>query len=181
MNYSISIVSSFNFLFLALLAIAVLLMTKAIYTLKKFPELKKQSIKELVVGGLVTLVIFALFIVVPLISGIFIDKNNLALRLPTGFTFTTYTSDDIISAKVVDLSTQPEYNIYSKVVGTEIRDYREGIFRLGAGKESTVEAEVFLNGKKALYVETTGKPLLLGPDKFDAFVESFSENIKPIE
>ncbi|MGL4606649.1 MAG: hypothetical protein ACRCU3_04215 [Eubacteriaceae bacterium] len=181
MNYSISLFSSFNILFLGLLAIVALLLGKAIYTLKTFPELKGKAIKEIVAGGIVALLVTGIFIVVPLISGITIEKNKLSLRLPTGFTFTSYSSDEIVSAKIVDLETQPEYAIYSKVVGTQTRDYSEGIFRLGSGETETAEAQVFLNGKKALYVETKGMPLLLGPDHFEDFVSHFSKEIKAIE
>jgi len=177
MNYSISILSSLNPLLFALLAVAGLLLGKAIYTYKTFPDLRGKAIKEIVIGAPVTLLVLVIFIVVPLISGININKNELSLKLPTGFTFVTYTGNDILSAKIVDLETQPEYAIKSKVVGTESRGYREGIFQLANG----TEAEVLLNGKKALYVETTGKPLLLGPDYFDNFVKDFSENIKPVE
>ncbi|MGV8906371.1 MAG: PH domain-containing protein [Acetobacterium sp.] len=176
MNYSISILSSFNPLFFALLAIAALLLGKAIYTYKAFPDLKWKAIKEMVVGGVLSLLIIGLFIVVPLISGITINKNELSLRLPTGFTFETLTGDDILSATVVDLEAQPEFATASKVVGTEIRDYREGIFEF----ENKTEVMVLLSGKKALYVETTGKPLLLGPGNFDNFVKDFSENLKPV-
>ncbi|MBK5244886.1 MAG: hypothetical protein JJE18_07665 [Eubacteriaceae bacterium] len=177
MNYSVSLLSSFNPLFLALLAIAGLLLGKAIYTYKAFPELRGKAIKEMVIGGFLTLLIIGLFIVIPLISGISINKNELSLRLPTGFTFEILNGAEILSAKVVDLEAQPEYAIASKVVGTEIHNYQEGIFKL----ESGAETKVFLNGKKALYVETTGKPLLLGPDYFDNFIKDFSENIKPLE
>lgn len=176
MNYSISLINSFNPLFFALLAIALLLLGKAVYTYKSFEDLRGNAIKEMVVGGLVLVFILGLFIVVPLISGISIKNNDLSLRLPTGFTFISYTGDEIISAKVVDLETQPEYAIKSKQVGTEIRNYREGIFIL----ENGLEAEVFLNGNQALYVETTGKPLLLGPNHFENFVNDFSANIEPV-
>lgn len=177
MNYSISILSSFNPLFFALLLIAGLLIGKAIYTYKVFPDLRGKAIREILIGVPITLLILGLFIVAPLISGISVNKNELSLRLPTGFTFATYTGDDILSAKVVDLENQPEYSVKSKVIGTKIRDYREGIFKL----ENGTEAEVLLNGKKALYVETTGKPLLLAPDHFDNFLKDFSENIKPVQ
>jgi len=177
MNYSISILSSFNPLTFVLLLFAGLLLAKAIYTYKSFPDLRGKAIREMVIGSPVILLILGLLIVVPLISGISVDKNDLSLRLPTGFTFVTYSGDDILSAKIVDLESQPEYAIKSKVVGTEIRDYREGIFKL----ENGTEVEVLLHGKKALYVETTGKPLLLGPDYFDNFVKDFAKNIKPVQ
>jgi len=177
MNYIISFFSSFNPLFLALFAIAALLIGKAIYTYKSFPDLRRKAIREMVLGGLVVILLLGLFIVIPLISGITINKNELSLRLTSGFAFTTYTSDDILSAKVIDLETQPEYLIQSKLIGTETRHYREGLFKL----ENGTEVEVFLNGTKALYVETTGKPLILGPDHFEEFVKDFSENIKPVQ
>ncbi len=100
----------------------------------------------------------------------------LSLRLPSGFTFTDYTSDDIISAEVVDLNSQPEYAIQSKQVGTETRDYREGIFILENGDE----AEVLLNGNQALFVKTKDRPLLLGPGNFENFISNFDENIFPV-
>src|SRR5665647_722440 len=91
MNYSISILSSFNPLFFALLLIAGLLIGKAIYTYKVFPDLRGKAIREILIGVPITLLILGLFIVAPLISGISVNKNELSLRLPTGFTFTTYT------------------------------------------------------------------------------------------
>jgi len=153
------------------------LVGKAIYTYRAFPELRRKAIREMVIGGLVFILIFGLFVVIPLISGITINKNELSLRLPTGMTFVTYTGDTVLSATIIDLETQPQYAIKSKVVGTEMRDYREGIFEL----ENGTEAQVFLNGTKALYVETSGTPLILGPDHFDQFLRAFSENIKPIQ
>ena len=176
MNYSISILSSFNPLFFALVAVAGLLIGKAIYTFKAFPEFRGKAIKEMVYGGVVSILILGLFIVVPLISGISINKNELSLRLPSGFTFEALTGDEILSAKVVDLEAQPEFATATKVVGTKIRDYREGIFKF----ENGTEVMIFLSGKKALYVETTGKPLLLGPGNFDSFVKDFDKNIKPV-
>jgi|LGVF01.2.fsa_nt_gb hypothetical protein len=176
MNYSISILSFFNPLFIALFALVLILLGKAIYTLKSFPELRGKAIKELVFGSLVTILLLAIFIVLPLIGGITIKSDMLSLRLPSGFTFTDYTSDDIISAEVVDLNSQPEYAIQSKQVGTETRDYREGIFILENGDE----AEVLLNGNQALFVKTKDRPLLLGPGNFENFISNFDENIFPV-
>ncbi|KNZ43187.1 PH domain-containing protein [Acetobacterium bakii] len=177
MNYFISILSSFNPLFFVLFVLALVIIGKAIFTFKSFPELRGKAIREMVVGGFFSILILGLFVVVPLISGITIKNNELSLRLPSGMTFVTYTGDTVLSATLIDIETQPQYAIKSKVVGTEMRNYREGIFKL----ENGTEAQVFLNGTKAIYVETTGTPLILGPDHFDQFLKSFSENIKPIQ
>lgn len=176
MNYSISILNTLNPLIFPILVIIGLLLGKAVYTYKSFPDLRGKAIRELLIGIPVTILILVIFIIAPLIAGVSINKSELSLRLSTGFTFATLSKDEILSARIVDLETQPEFALKSKVIGTKIRDYREGIFQL----ENGTEVEVFLNGKKALYIETTGKPLLLGPDHFDNFVKDFNENIKPL-
>ncbi|WP_303869705.1 PH domain-containing protein [Acetobacterium wieringae] len=179
MTYFVSLLHTINPLFFALLAVLALLLWKAIYTFKTYPddpELRRNAIKEMSVGGLVLVLILGIFIVVPLIAGVTVNDDELSLRLPTGFTFETYPEADILSAKIVSLD-QTEYAIVSKVVGTEIRSYREGIFQLQNG----TEAAVFANGNTAILVETPNRILLLGPDRFDDFVKSFSEKLIPVQ
>ena len=179
MTYFISLLHTINPLFFALLAVLALLLWKAIYTFKTYPddpELRRNAIKEMSVGGLVLILILGIFVVVPLVAGITVKDDELSLRLPTGFTFETYPEADILSAKMVSLD-QSEYAIASKVVGTETRAYREGIFLLQNG----TEAAVFANGNTAILVETPNRILLLGPDRFDAFVQSFSEKLIPVQ
>lgn len=176
MIYSVSILHTINPLFFALLAVAGLLFWKAIYTYKTYVELRGNAIKEMIIGGLVLILILGIFIVVPLIAGITVKESELSLRLPTGFTFETYPEADILSAKMVSLD-QTEYAIASKVVGTEARDYREGIFLLQNG----TEAAVFTNSNTAILVETPNRILLLGPDQFDTFVKSFGEKLIPVQ
>lgn len=179
MTYSISILSTINPLFFGLLALAGLLLAKAIYTYKTYnsdKDLRRNAIKEMTIGGLVLVLILGIFVVVPLIAGVTVKDTELALRLPTGFTFETYPEADILSAKIVSLD-QTEYAIESKVVGTENRNYREGIFKLQNG----TEAAVFVNGNTAILVETPNRTLLLGPDHFDDFVKSFGDNLIPVQ
>ncbi|AWW27252.1 PH domain-containing protein [Acetobacterium carbinolicum] len=176
MMYFVSILHTINPLFFALLAIAGLLLWKAIYTYKTYAELRGNAIKEMIVGSLVLIFILGIFIVVPLVAGITVKDNELSLRLPTGFTFETYPEADILSAKMVSLD-QTEYTIAKKVVGTETRAYREGIFLLQNG----TEAAVFVNGNTAILVETPNRILLLAPDRFDDFVKNFSEKLIPVK
>lgn len=177
MNYSISLLSSINPLFFALLFLIVLLLGKSLYTLKVFPELKKKSIREIIVGSLVFLIVLGLFVVTPLLSRIRISEGELDLRLATGFINLSLTSKDIISAQVVELTPESEFFINDKVIGTATRDYHEGVFKLN----NQTEAAVLLNGNQALLIKSIEKTLLLGPDHFEAFVNDFSENIFPLE
>lgn len=176
MTYSVSLLHTINPLFFALLAVAGLLLWKAIYTFKTYPELRGNAIKEMIIGGLVLTLILGIFVVVPLVAGITLKESELSLRLPTGFTFETYPEADILSAKLVNLD-QTEYTIARKVIGTETRDYREGIFLLQNG----TEAAVFVNGSTAILVETPNRILLLGPTRFDKFLKSFEEKLIPVQ
>lgn len=173
MSYSISLLHTINPLFFALLALMALLLGKSIYTLKAFPDLKKKSIKEIIIGSLVLLIILGIFVITPLISGVKISQDQLNVRLATGFTFLSIPKTDILSAQVVDLSPESEFSVGSKVVGTSTRDYHEGLFKLN----NNIEAGLLVNGKQALFIETPDQNLLLGPDHFDAFVQDFSDTL----
>lgn len=177
MNYSISLFSTINPLFFACLAVIVILLAKAVYTYKNFETLHGKAIKELVLGGLCLIFVFAVFIVLPLLAGITVNENDLSLRLPSGMTYETISQDDMISAKIINLNDYPELAIKSKVVGAETRDYREGNFNLENGTEATV----FYSGNTVLLVETANRTLLLGPDHFDEFVKAFGEKLIPVE
>lgn len=176
MNYSISLINSINPLFFAILVVVGGLIAKGVYTYKTYDDLRGKAIREIVLGGLVLILVIGVFIVLPLIAGITINDKNIVLRIPSGLIFETINAEDIISAQVVTLD-QPEYAITSKVAGTETRAYREGLFNLQNG----TEAIVFLNGNKALFVETKTRPLLLGPDQFDDFVKNFGEKLISIQ
>lgn len=176
MNYSVSIIHSINPLFFAILALGLMLLGKSIYTLKTFPDLKAKSIKELVVGGVVMLGVVVLFVVLPLLSNIRIADDQLTLRLSSGFTTVSIASDQVLSAELVTLNTDPATTIDDKVVGTSSRDYREGQFTMADGSN----ASILLNGDQALMVKTTDQTLLLGPDNFDAFVADFNDNFYPV-
>lgn len=176
MNYSISLINSINPLFFAVLAVVGVLIAKGVYTFKTYQDLRGKAIREIVLGGLVLIFVIGVFIVLPLIAGITINDNNIVLRVPSGLTFETINEEDIISASVVTLD-QSEYALASKVAGTETRAYREGLFNLQNG----TEAIVFLNGNTALFVETKNRPLLLGPDQFDAFVQNFGDKLIPVK
>jgi len=177
MNYSISLFNSINPLFFACLAVIVILLAKAVYTYKSFDTLHGKAIRELVLGGLCLIFVLAVFIVLPLLAGITVNENDLALRLPSGLINETISQDDIISAQIVNLNDYPELAIKSKVVGAESRDYREGLFNLENGTEATV----FYDSNTVLLVETTNRTLLLGPDHFDDFVKAFGEKLIPIQ
>ncbi|WKY44310.1 PH domain-containing protein [Eubacteriaceae bacterium ES2] len=153
-----------------------MLLGKSIYTLKSFPELKAKSIKELVVGGIVMLGVIVLFFVFPLLSTIVISDDQLTLRLSSGFTTVSIASDDVLSADLVTLNTDPATTIDDKVVGTSTRDYREGQFTMADGSS----ASILLNGDQALMVKTADQTLLLGPDDFDAFIATFNDNFYPV-
>lgn len=176
MNYSISILNWINPLFFPILLVVGILLAKAVYTYKNYEDLRRKAIKEMFYGGLVLILVLGLFIVAPLIAGITVKDTELSLRLPTGFTFETYSKSDILSAEIINLD-QSEYAIQTKVVGTKIRDYREGLFQLTNG----TEAAVFLNGNTALLVHTNNRTLLLGPDYFDDFVKNFGEKLVPVQ
>ena len=176
MNYSVSIIHSINPLFFAILAMGALLLGKSIYTLKTFPELKTKSIKELVVGGVVMLGVVILFVALPLLSSITIADGQLTLRLSSGFSMVSIAADDVLSAELVTLNTDPATTIDDKVVGTSSRDYREGQFTMADG----TSASILLNGDQALMVKTADQTLFLGPDDFDAFVADFNDNFYPV-
>ncbi len=177
MTYSISLLHSINPLFFALLFLIALLLGKSIYTLKTFPELKKKSIRETVVGILVLLIVLGLFVITPLLSGVKISDDHLDVRLASGFTSLSLPKEAIISAQIVDLGPESDFFIHSKVVGTATRDYYEGLFTLSDGRE----AGVLVNGNQALFIETTDQNLLLGPDHFEAFVSDFSQALFPLK
>jgi hypothetical protein len=177
MNFSISLLNSINPLFFAVLAVVAILIAKAVYTYKNYSDLRGKAVRELFWGSLVTILMLGVFIVLPLISGLTIRDNNLDLRLASGFTFKTIPKEDLTAAKVIDLDQSP-YAIQSKIVGTRIRNYREGLFTLANGNEG----KVFVNGNTVLLVETKNDgTLLLRPDNFDTFVETFSEKLLPVE
>lgn len=176
MNYSVSLIHSINPLFFAILALGLLLLGKSIYTLKTFPELKGKSIKELVVGSLVMLGVIALFVILPLLSSISLSENKFDLRLSSGFTTLSVNSDQVLSATVVTLNSDPATTISGKVVGTSTRDYREGRFKLADGSE----AAVLLNGDQALMVKTADQTFLLGPDHFEDFLTDFTNSVFPV-
>lgn len=176
MNYSISLINSINPLFFAVLVVVGVLIAKGVYTYKTYDDLRGKALREIILGGLVLILVIGVFMVLPLIAGITLNERSIALRIPSGLTFETINAEDIISAEVVTLD-QSEYAITSKVAGTEIRSYREGIFNLQNG----TEALVFLNGNTALLVETTNGPLLLGPDQFDDFIKNFGEKLISIQ
>lgn len=176
MNFSISLLSSINPLFFAVLIVVGVLIAKGVYTYKSYQDLRGKAIREIVLGGLCLIFVVGVFIIMPLLAGVTVNEDNLALRIPSGLTFETINEADIISAKVVTLD-QSDYAITAKVAGTELRSYREGIFNLQNG----TEALVFLNGNTALLVETTSGPLLLGPDRFDDFVKYFGEKLIPVQ
>ncbi|WKY47841.1 PH domain-containing protein [Eubacteriaceae bacterium ES3] len=177
MNYSVSLIHSINPLFFAILALGLLLMGKSVYTLKSFPELKSKSIKELVVGSVVMIGVLALFIVLPLLSTITITDNQLEVRLSSGFTNLTVSSQDVQSAVVITLNSDPATTIADKIVGTSSRDYLEGMFQM----EDGTEAGILLNGDQALMVKTAEQTLFLGPDDFDDFLADFNSTIFPVE
>ena len=177
MTYSISLLHSINPLFFALLFLIALLLGKSIYTLKVFPELKKKSIREIIVGSLVLVIVLGLFVVTPLLSRIKLADDHLEVRLASGFTSLVLAKDAIISAQIVDLSPELDFFIDSKVVGTTTRDYYEGLFTLSDGRE----AGVLVNGDQALFIQTTEENLLLGPDHFEAFTVDFRETLFPLK
>lgn len=177
MTYSISLLHSINPLFFALLFLIALLLGKSIYTLKTFPELKKKSIREIIVGSLVLVIVLGLFVVTPLLSRIKIADDHLDVRLASGFTSLSLAKEAIISAQVLDLDPESDFFIDSKVVGTATRNYYEGLFNLSDGRQ----AGVLVNGKQALFIETAEENLLLAPDHFDAFVKDFSETLFPLK
>lgn len=176
MNYSISLLSSINPLFFAVLIVVGVLIAKGVYTYKSYRDLRSKAIREIVLGGLCLIFVVGVFIVMPLLAGVTVNEDNLVLRIPSGLTFETIDEADLVSAKVITLD-QSDYAITSKVAGTEVRNYREGLFKLQNG----TEAIVFLNGNTALLVETTTGPLLLGPDHFDDFVKNFGEKLIPVQ
>lgn len=173
MTYSISLLHSINPLFFALLFLIALLLGKSIYTLKVFPELKKKSIREIIVGSLVLVIVLGLFVVTPLLSRIKLADDHLDVRLASGFTSLILAKDAIISAQVVDLGPESDFFIDSKVVGTATRNYYEGLFTLRDGRE----AGVLVNGDQALFIQTADQNLLLAPDDFAAFSQDFSETL----
>ncbi|MBC3889205.1 hypothetical protein GH810_12860 [Acetobacterium paludosum] len=177
MNYSVSLLSTINPLFFAALALVGLLLGKAIYTYKAYHDLRGKAIREIVLGSLVLIFIIAAFIVLPVLAGITVNENNLSLRLPSGLTYETIPKEDILSATVINLDEHPEYAIKSKVVGAEIRHYREGIFNL----ENGIEATAFYDDNTVLLVQTTNRTLLLGPDHFADFVKNFGDQLISVE
>ena len=129
MTYFVSLLHTINPLFFALLAVLALLLWKAIYTFKTYPddpELRRNAIKEMSVGGLVLILILGIFVVVPLVAGITVKDDELSLRLPTGFTFETYPEADILSDSTpLESSQMDELLPLLKGVSTVLSRYRE--------------------------------------------------------
>lgn len=176
MSYTVSLLHSINPLFFAILVLIALLLGKSIYTFKTFPELKKKSIREMIVGSLVLLIVLGIFVVMPLLSRIKLSETGLDLRLASGFTTFSITKDDILSAQMVELTPESEFLTDSKIVGTATRNYQEGVFNLNDGRK----VAVLLNGDHALFIESREHNFLLGPDHFEAFVKDFSDHLFPL-
>ncbi len=126
-----------------------------------------------VTGGIV-LIAFGLFFVSMRNTGeISLEVGRMHLEVPFQKDLTVL-SADIKKVTPVDIDETPGMKPVRKISGGDIGEVRTGWFRLQSGEK----AFLTLEGRRALYVETTlGFNLLVGCSEFDSFEKAFGELI----
>ncbi len=130
-----------------------------------------------IVGGAV-LIVFGLFFVGMRNTGeIRLDEGRMRLVVPFQRDKVVGTGD-IRGVTEVDIGETPGMKPVRKISGGNIGDVRTGWFRLESGEK----AFLALEGRRALYIETTlGFNALVGCGDFASFERAFTELVYPRE
>jgi len=131
----------------------------------------RKSMIARIVGGAV-LIAFGIFFAGMRNTGeIRLDEGSMRLSAPFQRDKIIGTAD-IRTVTAVDIDKAPGMRPVRKISGGNIGDIRTGWFRLESGEK----AFLTLEGRRALYIETTlGFNALVGCREFESFEEAFSE------